>query len=71
MLCINIYLNGYDIFSQNFEAEAIWCIIMVRKYIREDLQFNCIVKWIFLKFKLATHANEYTYSDVQKYMFFR
>lgn len=37
---MDMYLNRYDIFIQNFEAKAIWWAIMDRKGIREDLQFT-------------------------------
>jgi len=37
---IDMYLNRYDIFIQNFKAKAIWWAIMDREGIGEDLKFN-------------------------------
>jgi len=37
---MDMYLNRYDIFIQNFKPKAIWWAIMDRKCICKDLQFN-------------------------------
>jgi len=43
---MDMHLNRYDTFIQNFKAKAIWWAIMDRKCIGEDLQFDCTVKRI-------------------------